>query len=134
MEAVLRCNAEAALDVLLAERQQDARQVQQLREALEERNDALRMIRDAWNGHMAVCLAFSALPDLEAPSWKDIERWRNAPSDTASGTLVRDQTCPVCNGTGKDPRGGGCFACGGSGKVAARAALARDPSQGRNQP
>ena len=30
-------------------------------------------------------------------------------------------TCPVCNGTGKDPRGGGCFNCGGTGKVASAA-------------
>lgn len=30
-------------------------------------------------------------------------------------------TCPVCNGTGKDPRGGGCFNCGGTGTVASAA-------------
>ena len=29
---------------------------------------------------------------------------------------ARSMTCPVCNGAGKDPRGGGCFACGGSGR------------------
>jgi hypothetical protein len=46
--------------------------------------EALRTLRSAWNAHMETCPQHAALPDLPAPSWEDLERWRDAPSGTAS--------------------------------------------------
>lgn len=64
-------------DVLLAENRR-------LKEEIEERLTALAIIRSTWNAHMATCPKHAALPDLPAPSWDDLESWRDAPSGTAS--------------------------------------------------
>ena len=45
---------------------------------------ALATLRRAWDAHMETCPQHAALPDLPAPSWKDLETWRDAPSGTAA--------------------------------------------------
>lgn len=48
----------------------------------DEARQSLRTLRDAWNGHFAVCT--HPMPTLPAPSFEEIASWMNAPSDTAS--------------------------------------------------
>jgi hypothetical protein len=45
--------------------------------------DALDGLRAAWNAHMETCPP-AGRPEIAQASWDDLERWRNAPSGTAS--------------------------------------------------
>lgn len=49
----------------------------------EQLHAALLMLRDAWNAHMETC---PQRLDLHPPTAEDIERWCNAPSNTASAS------------------------------------------------
>ena len=44
--------------------------------------NALDGLRSAWNAHFETCP--TPTPDLPAPSWEDLQAWRDAPSGTAS--------------------------------------------------
>lgn len=88
----------AALDRLEAERDEARRELRErdgtvevwqhaARMAEDERDGtltALTQLRDAWNAHMDDC---TATPDsaFPYPTPEEIEAWKNAPSDTASG-------------------------------------------------
>lgn len=53
------------------------------REALDELLEDLATLRAAWNAHMETCPPVGR-PEIAQASWDDLERWRNAPSGTAS--------------------------------------------------
>lgn len=70
-------------EAMLEEAQRhDADTEEEYAAALDRAEEALRQLRDAWNAHMETCPQHAALPVL--PSWDDLERWRDAPSGTAS--------------------------------------------------
>lgn len=59
-----------------------ARITREADEAVDFLMSALDTLRSAWNAHFETCP--TPTPDLPAPSWDDLNRWRDAPSGTAS--------------------------------------------------
>lgn len=64
----------------------DLQEVTEWVAALEASRDDLTQLRDAWNAHMATCPPTETDKAVAAltPTREDIDRWINAPSDTAS--------------------------------------------------
>lgn len=54
--------------------------------------EALSMLRDAWNAHMATCPHHNALPDFMRPTPADVQSWIDAPSNTASARAALGET------------------------------------------
>lgn len=82
-----RDEAREGWQIALKERDEWCERAAKSLDRFEQATAALTQLRDAWNAHMATCPppGRSESYALPSPTLEEIESWKNAPSDTASG-------------------------------------------------